>query len=516
VGIWKSNPVVIRNCILTDNGQNGLLIAGVKNGLVTGGQWLRNNTLFPKYYNHGVEAVSKVASCEDTIIEGIESAYNRGFGMWVDGPLNRRITLRNNRIHRNGVPGAFTSGIRVEISYLVDVYNNVIYRNDSGISIDTSIGCRVFNNTIAYHGSEGIYCAGIRNQWDTIDPDAVMRNYGNELYNNILAFNQQGSNKRGYIVSYNVPNPSFNPPEFPSTNGVVPFAQNFSNNNLFFKRSGGDANFFGLHTDSPWANVTYTSLTAWQSAAAAQGWDTQSKWGQDPLFVNAAADDFRIQSGSPAINSGIVRPGAPAASLADFFGVPRAVGEIDLGAYQYVSEVVQSATGDAYVENGGNAGVNFGGAVRLNAELKASTIRKTYLSFSLFASSRPIANASLQLIVNAPGAATFQVYGLNNGASGDGGWSEQALTWSNAPANGGGNSPDSNATLLGSFAIPSGVTTGTPIEFTSPQLQTFLNSDTNNTVTLIVIRTTNSTSLNNTFHSKENLLGLAGPTLTTR
>src|SRR5262249_12750138 len=53
----------------------------------------------------------------------------------------------------------------------------------------------------------------------------------------------------------------------------------------------------------------------------------------DPLFVNAAAHDFHLQPGSPAMERGV----SLAAVTADFDGTPRPQGAAyDMGAYEYV------------------------------------------------------------------------------------------------------------------------------------------------------------------------------------
>jgi len=66
--------------------------------------------------------------------------------------------------------------------------------------------------------------------------------------------------------------------------------------------------------------------------------------GVNPLFVNAAADDFQLQSGSPAIGAGTSQ-GAPAT---DMDGVSRSQGgAYDIGTYEYQTSSDNTAFVDA-------------------------------------------------------------------------------------------------------------------------------------------------------------------------
>ena len=61
---------------------------------------------------------------------------------------------------------------------------------------------------------------------------------------------------------------------------------------------------------------------------------TDEYWNVNPDFANAAADNFALQPGSPAIGAGL----APAPCSTDFMGDPVPQSGIDVGAFQYGSQ----------------------------------------------------------------------------------------------------------------------------------------------------------------------------------
>jgi hypothetical protein len=75
--------------------------------------------------------------------------------------------------------------------------------------------------------------------------------------------------------------------------------------------------------------------TSWLAGIGA---DSGGNIDDDPLFANAASDDFRLLSGSPAINAGSSSAFTSlniAGSDKDLAGNTRIVGTIDMGAYEY-------------------------------------------------------------------------------------------------------------------------------------------------------------------------------------
>ncbi|MBI1367543.1 MAG: PEP-CTERM sorting domain-containing protein [Planctomycetes bacterium] len=171
---------------------------------------------------------------------------------------------------------------------------------------------------------------------------------------------------------------------------------------------------------------------------------------------------------------------------------------------------------DTYVEfrtdAASSAITNFGNAttalVKAGVDISPAReiYRKSYLRFDTSAFGHaPVFSASLDLQTNGNNSTgvSFTVYGLNNGATGDaapgsGGWIEGnggtdnspagEITWNNAPANSTANNVDlASATLLGTFT---GGVNDEQLRFTSEALVNFLNADTNNLVTFIIVQTT--------------------------
>jgi len=181
------------------------------------------------------------------------------------------------------------------------------------------------------------------------------------------------------------------------------------------------------------------------------------------------------------------------------------------------------ATADTFVRGAENGDTNYGN--NSNVTIKNangnSYDRKAYIRFDIAGS---ISEASLDLTVSTnnnggggtiPQTFTVEVFGLAESL--DHTWTETDITWNNAPGNDTSNSNfTEDATLLGSFIVDP-LPSGEIFSFSDPNLVDFINSDTDNQVTILLRRTLGTSSSHNlAFAAKESTGGYSPPTLNTK
>jgi hypothetical protein len=213
-------------------------------------------------------------------------------GIYVDG--GRDVIVEGNVIHDVNIGMEFASEHAGRSTSYITARNNVVYRSSViGLAIggyDPKRGntehCVIVNNTFYQNGDVELLI-----QFNTRD---------NVIQNNIVV----ATSGRVFLEN-----------RYPENVG------NALDDNLYFAPGAGEQGTW------QWKGVSYDSFTAYVNAT---GNDRHSRVA-DPLFVDAAGDDFRPQSGSPAINTGAYLPAA--GSSIDAAGVPRAEGGvIDAGA----------------------------------------------------------------------------------------------------------------------------------------------------------------------------------------
>ena len=149
--------------------------------------------------------------------------------------------------------------------------------------------------------------------------------------------------------------------------------------------------------------------------------------------------------------------------------------------------------------------------------------RKAYLRFDLsLLENHDVESAELRLYFAPTGFgfasrvpdATFAVYGVTDELLDE--WTEQELTWENAPANMSGSAEvdTGHAQLLGKFVVSQGRTGGT-FGVRGEQLLELLQKDTNDLVTLVVVRETPCAKVEGVVHgfASRRHLELPPPTL---
>ena len=164
---------------------------------------------------------------------------------------------------------------------------------------------------------------------------------------------------------------------------------------------------------------------------------------------------------------------------------------------------------DAYVRGATNGDTNYGSDASLLIKNNSggANDRKVYTRFDIAGMAM---GASLDLTVSTnneggggttPQTFTVEVYGLAESL--DHTWTENDITWNNAPANNTSNHDfTADATKLGSFIVDQ-LPAGETISFSDPNLVDFINSDTDNQITLMLRRTTGNGSHNLGFASRE-------------
>ena len=188
--------------------------------------------------------------------------------------------------------------------------------NDSfGIYLDNyASNCFVYGNTIVRGGTVGIYVQGGQNNMieNNIIVDALCATHFGGWWQPQMEGFMTGNHFSRNIIYRTSPTPSVIHRHIGYTTEAISDAIGQSDHNVLF--NAGNGGFTVLESSSPlsdledskrvfpcWPRVTEVSYEQWQT----MGFDRESVIG-DPLFVDPAGDDYRLQSNSPALQLGFV------------------------------------------------------------------------------------------------------------------------------------------------------------------------------------------------------------------
>ncbi|HXU38508.1 MAG TPA: right-handed parallel beta-helix repeat-containing protein, partial [Blastocatellia bacterium] len=319
IDLRDTDHMTVQNCYVHNSTVTGIFLAFCYHPLIQNNQSASNG-------EHGIYQSN---SGDFPTIRGNILHHNFSAGIHMNGDRNFTpgdgiisfALVEKNVIYENGAPPGGGSGINCDGVSDSVIVNNLLYNNHaSGISlyaIDGAEGSsrnKVYNNTIVM-AADGRWCINIPAATEG-QPDPV----GNKIKNNIL---YTPHTFRGSISTY--------------SNSVSGFESDYNTVVNRFSTDEGDTNM---------------TLTAWQ----AFGYDLHSAISTPAaLFVNPAAFDFHLKSGSPAIDAGT----SLAEVTQDLDGIPRPQGSAyDTGCFERPQCTLSfSPASAAFTRGGGSASV---------------------------------------------------------------------------------------------------------------------------------------------------------------
>jgi parallel beta-helix repeat protein len=311
----KSN-ITISGFTITGTSSYGIYVYGSSNVTLAG------NTVSDAGQPVSGQSASGIylSSLNGGLIKGNVTHDNAAHGILLTGSTTAVTVLGNTSYHNAYQYQRNANGID-DVAPGNSIIGNVTYANeDTGINIYTGGNNALVADNVSYgngdHGIDDFNVTGGRiigntvyfNCTDGINVEGTSGNY--DIENNVSM-----NNATGAIIN---PTP-INPPGAYTNNcnrrigniGVYDSApaSTTANYNLVWQSGAG--------TEYTWAGTSYNSLSALQTAT---GQESQGLFA-NPKFANAAAGNFQLTAGSPAIDS--ANAAASGEQATDILGNPR-------------------------------------------------------------------------------------------------------------------------------------------------------------------------------------------------
>lgn len=301
------DDTTVRGNLFISNGQLGLFGSGADRALVERNQFVGNNLeRFASWESGG----AKLATARDAIIRDNLAEGNFDNGIWIDvGSYNAviaRNTARDNTRH----------GIMIEISAKAIVASNIVARNGvNGIFILESEDIDIYNNTVVSNARGLRVVEGDRTSGDPLISrdvrDIVVRN---NLWSNV-------SDAMGALVVVD---------DDADQRTAEQMGVSLNRNGYYRTNASQPTNLIAWANGAP-GFALYQNLAAFRSATGQENNGiTVDDTATNPFFVNVAAGNYQLKSGSLALGAGESLPSA----IADAIGVASGVA-VDLGVLDF-------------------------------------------------------------------------------------------------------------------------------------------------------------------------------------
>jgi hypothetical protein len=252
--------------------------------------------------------------------------YGNNHGVWINDSDAKPVKIQNSRIYSNSSRGLFSqTDATIEISDS-EFYGHNSTANGAAISLNstasTTITRSVIRDNVSSGGSGGIYVLGA---------GKILN-----ISNSVIAGNQGtngGAIQTGSGPTVSIVNSTFADNVATSYGGVFYVCATGSTtvrNSIFWNNTAttsGHTSYKGCGILNGYVTITNSNVTT-GGGNFVNGTPTVSSNidpAQNPLFVNAAADDYHLQSGSPMIN----QASATYAPADDLDGQARPLGAAD-------------------------------------------------------------------------------------------------------------------------------------------------------------------------------------------